>query len=197
MKDLALLIIDVQKAIDHPKWGTRNNLHMEENIARLLDVWRHNKLSIIHVRHDSTESGSPYRPGQEGNEFKPQVAPRDDETIVVKHVSSAFIGTSLKTVLSQRGIKDVFVTGVVINYCVDATVRVGSNLGFNMYTVSDGTATFGLKDWNGNEHDADTIHAISLANLHGEYGEVLTTDEVIEKVKHNQGLHVTPLTRRP
>ncbi len=43
MKDLARLIIDVQKAIDHPKWGTRNNLHMEDNIARLLDVWRHSE----------------------------------------------------------------------------------------------------------------------------------------------------------
>ena len=185
MKDLALLIIDVQKGIDDPKWGTRNNPHMEDNIARLLEVWRQNQLSIIHVRHDSTESDSPYRPGQEGNEFKPQVAPRDDETVVPKQVSSAFIGTSLETVLSQRGIKEVFVTGVVTNYCVDATVRVGSNLGFNMYTVSDATATFGRKDWNGNEHDADTIHAISLANLHGEYGEVLTTDEAIERVKRS------------
>ncbi len=192
MKDLALLIIDVQKAIDDPKWGTRNNPHMENNIARLLEVWRHHKLSIIHIRHDSTESDSPYRPGQEGNEFKPQVAPREGETVVVKRVSSAFIGTSFESELRQRGIKDVIVTGVILNYCVDATVRVGSNLGFNMHTVSDGTAAFGLKDWNGHEHDADTIHAISLANLHGEYGEVLTTDDVIEKVKHNQGPFKTP-----
>jgi len=185
MKDLALLIIDVQKAIDHPKWGLRNNPSMEENIARLLEVWRQNKLSIIHVKHNSIEPDSPYRPDQEGNEFKAQVVPRNGETVISKCVTSAFVGTSLEAELNQRGIKDVFVTGVITNNSVDATVRVGSNLGLNMHTVADGTSTFGLKDWNGKEHEADTIHAIFLANLDGEYGKVLTTSEVIEQAKHS------------
>lgn len=36
----ALLIIDVQKAIDHPRWGRRNNPEAELRIAQLLDAWR-------------------------------------------------------------------------------------------------------------------------------------------------------------
>lgn len=51
----ALLIIDVQKAIDHPSWGKRNNPQAEQNIGRLLAAWRQAEKPIIHVRHISRE----------------------------------------------------------------------------------------------------------------------------------------------
>lgn len=34
----ALIIIDVQKAFNHEKWGKRNNLEAEQNIESLLKV---------------------------------------------------------------------------------------------------------------------------------------------------------------
>lgn len=36
----ALIIIDVQKAFNDKKWGGRNNLNAEENIKKVLDIWR-------------------------------------------------------------------------------------------------------------------------------------------------------------
>ncbi|WOP23216.1 hypothetical protein R0I01_07230 [Bacillus pumilus] len=36
----ALIIVDVQKAFEHEKWGERNNLDAEKNISRLLTFWR-------------------------------------------------------------------------------------------------------------------------------------------------------------
>ena len=69
-KQPLLLLIDLQKAIDHPDWGERNNLDAEVNIAKLLAHWRHSNLPIIHVKHMSQEANSHYRPNQLGNEFK-------------------------------------------------------------------------------------------------------------------------------
>lgn len=69
MTDDVLILIDQQKAMEHPKWGPRNNPGAEKNIARLLAAWRTRKQPIIHVKHDSTSPDSPFRPGQEGNDF--------------------------------------------------------------------------------------------------------------------------------
>lgn len=100
----ALLLIDVQQAIDDPKWGAegpRNNPQAERNIASLLATWRHVNYPILHVRHDLTFSDSPYRPGQPGNEFKMEARPAPGVLIVVKRTNSAFIGTRLEAVLRQ------------------------------------------------------------------------------------------------
>ena len=62
----ALILIDLQKAIDHPSWGQRNNPQAETNVTRLLAAWRSRRLPVYHVRHDSVEPASTYRPGQPG-----------------------------------------------------------------------------------------------------------------------------------
>lgn len=40
---IALIIIDVQKAFQLPYWGERNNLFAEENMRMLLAEWRKRK----------------------------------------------------------------------------------------------------------------------------------------------------------
>jgi nicotinamidase-related amidase len=87
----ALLVIDAQKAIDaayHAAEGSRNNPDAEKNIARLLAAWRRDNRPVIHIRHDSTFPASAYRPGQEGNNFKDEVAPVAGETIIPKRTNS-------------------------------------------------------------------------------------------------------------
>src|SRR5690606_16780053 len=101
----ALMIIDVQKAIDHPSWGRRNNPQAEENMGHLLAAWRRTGRPIIHVRHLSREPGSSYRPGQEGCEFKEVVQPQAGEVVITKHTNSAFIDTELERVLRQGNIR--------------------------------------------------------------------------------------------
>ena len=56
----ALILIDLQRAIDHPDWGERNNPGAEQNIALLVAVWRASHRPIYHIRHDSTEPESHY-----------------------------------------------------------------------------------------------------------------------------------------
>ncbi|NER79121.1 MAG: cysteine hydrolase [Leptolyngbya sp. SIO1D8] len=177
-----LIIIDVQKAIDHPSWGRRNNEHAETNIARLLTGWRKTQRPIAHVRHLSTDPNSTYRPGQEGCEFKEIVLPHPGETVVDKQVNCAFIGTDLETWLRSQGYQTLIVTGVITNNSVEATVRVAGNLGFETYVVSDATATFDKKDLEQNVHPAELVHAISLANMHGEYATVIATDTLLRRL---------------
>jgi nicotinamidase-related amidase len=74
-REAALIVIDVQRAIDHPSWGERNNPGAEKNIAALLAGWRASKRPVYHTRHDSIEPTSHYRPGQPGNDFKPEAQP--------------------------------------------------------------------------------------------------------------------------
>jgi len=177
-----LLIIDVQKAIDAPYHafeGPRNNPDAERNIARLLAAWRRDKRPIIHIRHDSTFPASAYRPGQEGNEFKDQVAPAAGETVIPKQTNSAFIGTGLEQYLRQAGVETLVIAGVSTNNSVEATVRMAGNLGFRAFLVADACFTFARRDFDGRLRTADEVHSLSLANLDGEYCKVLDTAAVL------------------
>ena len=175
-----LIIIDVQKAIDHPSWGRRNNHQAEANMARLLSTWRETQRPIVHVRHLSTEPNSTYRPGQEGCDFKEVVLPQTGEKICDKRVQCAFIGTDLEQWLRHNGYQTLVVTGVITNNSVEATVRVAGNLGFDTYVVSDATATFDKIDLNQELHPAEQVHALSLANMHQEYAIVVDTETLLQ-----------------
>ena len=178
----ALIIIDVQQAIDDPRWarwGSRNNPQAEENITRLLAAWRAAQRPIIHVRHMSREPQSPYRPLQPGNEFKPQVAPQPQEQVVEKSTNSAFIGTTLETDLRGAQIDTLIIAGVITNNSVEATARMAGNPGFNTLVVSDATATFARADFNGVLRTAEEVHAMSLANLQDEYAAIVTTADIL------------------
>ena len=180
------MVVDVQKAIDDPRWaqhGPRNNPEAERNIARLLEVWRSWAWPIYHVHHDSTEPDSTYRPGQPGNEVKPEARAPPGETIVVKQTNNAFIGTNLDQQLREAAIDTLVICGVITNNSVEATVRMAGNLGFETYLVEDACFTFARHDWHGRLRTAEEVHAMSLANLQGEYAAVLTTTEAIDRFK--------------
>jgi nicotinamidase-related amidase len=175
-----LLLIDLQQAIDHPSWGTRNNPSAEALIGRLLGRWRRRGWPVWHVRHDSTSPTSHYRPGQPGNDFKPEVAPLAGEPVIGKCTNSAFIGTVLGARLRTGGHQALVVVGVITNNSVEATVRMAGNLGLATYLVADGCFTFGRSDWHGTPRSAEEVHAMSLANLDGEYCTVVTTAALLD-----------------
>ena len=179
----ALLVIDVQRAIDHPSWGERNNPRAEANIAALLSAWRAAGRPIYHVRHDSTEPHSHYRPGQAGHEFKAEAIPLAGEVMIAKRTNSAFIGTDLEARLRAAGQTVLVVAGVITNNSVEATVRMAGNLGFETFVVEDACFTFGRKDWAGTWRTAAEVHAMSLANLEGEYARVVRTAQVLEALE--------------
>lgn len=174
----ALLVIDLQLAIDapyHAADGPRNNPAAEQIVASLLAAWRAARRPIIHIRHDSVLPNSAYRPGQPGNAFKPEATPLPGETVIAKRTNSAFIGNGLEQHLRAGGIGQIVVAGVVTNNSVEATVRMAGNLGFDTILVEDACFTFGRRDWTGVLRSADEVHAMSLANLDGEYCRVVNS----------------------
>ena len=177
-----LIIIDVQKAIDHPSWGRRNNPQAETNIAKLLEAWRSTQRPIVHVQHLSTDPRSTYRPNQEGAEFKDTVQPKNNEKIVDKHVNCAFIGTDLEQWLRNNHYQTLIITGVITNNSVETTVRVAGNLGFETCVVADATATFDKIDLEQTVHPAERVHALALANMHQEYATVIDTQTLLESL---------------
>lgn len=178
----ALLLIDLQKAIDDPRWaalGPRNNPQAEANVAALLAAWRRAGRPVIHVRHDSREPGSTYTPGFPGHAFKPEALPEPGETIVAKSTNSAFIGTGLEALLRERGVGALVIAGVITNNSVEATARMAGNLGFDTRVVADATFTFPRRDHSGRLRTAEEVHDLSLANLAGEYAAIVDTAEVL------------------
>lgn len=171
----ALLLVDLQQGFDAPGWGRRNNPALEARAAELLAAWRAAGRPVFHARHMSTLPGSPLRPGQPGNDFKELTAPRAGEPVLEKRVNSCFIGTPLEAELRRRGLRTLVVAGLTTNHCVSTTARMAGNLGFDTWVVSDATATFDRAGPDGVVHPAELVHAVALADLHGEFATVIDT----------------------
>lgn len=182
-KNAALVLIDIQQGFDEPYWGERNNPAAEPNAAKLLAAWRASGRPVFHVQHLSREPQSPLRPGQPGCELKPEVRPQAGEARVTKNVNSAFIGTDLEKQLRARDINTVVIAGLTTPHCVSTTARMAGNLGFRTLLAADATAAFAQTGYDGRRYDAQTVHELALASLHGEFAEVLPTAALLESLE--------------
>jgi nicotinamidase-related amidase len=179
--DAVLLTIDVQKGFD--QFPRRNNPQCEANIAQLQAAWRKAGRPLWHVRHDSDEEASVFRPGLPGNVFKPETAPAPGEPIIPKSVHSAFIGTDLEERLQAEGCGSLVIVGIQTNFCVATTARMAGNLGYATYVVGDACATFPQTLLSGAKVDAQMAHDLALAELHGEFATVVSTKDVLAALR--------------
>lgn len=178
----ALLLIDVQKGFqDEIFWGKRNNPALEQNISYLLNAFRRHGQTIIHVQHHSTEIGSPLCPGLHGVEFMDFAKPKD-ETVFIKTVNSAFVGTNLESFLKENRIKEIILAGLTSDHCVSTTARMASNLGFKILIPYDAVATFDRVGFDGRVYHEELVHQVSLASLKGEFARVISCSEVEDMI---------------
>jgi nicotinamidase-related amidase len=183
----ALLLIDVQQGVnDLAHWGgptgRRNNPGAESAIAGLLAAFRGAGLPVIYTRHDSQEAASPLRIGQPGGEFIETLAPRRDELVIRKDVNSAFVGTALELVLRRQGLHRLVVAGFFTNFCVETTVRMAGNMGYDTYLVPDACATTNRIGFDGVDRDPEMLHAAAVGNMHGEFCTALALQDVFTLV---------------
>ncbi|KAB0500026.1 cysteine hydrolase family protein [Pseudomonas vancouverensis] len=175
----ALIIIDQQKGILHPRLGRRNNPQAEERMLELLGHWRRTARPVIHVQHLSRSPDSVFWPQQPGVEFQQRFEPGAGERLIQKQVPDAFCATGLEACLREGQIGQLLIVGVATNNSVESTARTAGNLGFDTWVIEDACFTFDKADFFGNARSAEDVHAMSLGNLHGEYATVVSSDQIL------------------
>lgn len=182
MTDTALLVIDVQRGF--AQWAAHgeapNNPDAPRRIAGLLAAFRAAGAPVIHVRHRGTRPGSLFLPDGEGYPVMDEAREAPGEPVLVKEVNSAFIGTGLEARLRGAGVARLVICGATTNHCVETTARMAGNLGFDAWLVRDATWTFPRAGLDGERFTAEEVHAMTLANLHGEFARVVTAAEACQ-----------------
>lgn len=178
----ALLVIDAQNGVNlHRYWGGeaghRNNPEAEARIAGLLAAWRNARRPIYFTFHNSREAASPLKIGLDSGKPMPGLEPLPSERVIVKDVNSGFVGTELEINLRRDRVTRLVVAGFFTNMCVETTVRGAGNMGYDTYLAHDACAAGNRVAPDGTNHDADLVHRMSVANLHGEFCTAITAVE--------------------
>ena len=180
----ALLLIDVQKGVDVLEhWGgpsgRRNNPDAEVAMAALLSAFRANGRKVAFTRHNSREENSPLKFSLPTGEQKDGFEPAAGEIVVDKDVNSGFVGTPLEVQLRRAGVQRLVIVGFFTNMCVETTTRMAGNLGFDTYLVHDACATTNRIGLDGIDHDAELVHDMTIANLHGEFCTAISSADAL------------------
>lgn len=177
-----LIILDVQDAINQPVWNGKNNPNYIDAIEILLSTWRARKADVIHVKHDEANPGSSYHTHGPWNGIQARVAPLADEPVIVKTQNSGFIGTDLHAVLQKLGAEQFVLTGVVIHNSMDATIRAGKALGYQILLPEDATTAVPVTDQKAKTWPAQDVFDLFLGVLGGEYAEITSVDAVLKSL---------------
>ena len=128
---------------------------------RLLEAWRAKGLLAIHTREghrpdlsdlpiakkirgrsaicigDAGPMGRILVRGEPGHDIIAELYPRADEPVIDKPGKGAFYATDLHTILQHRNIKQLVVTGVTTEVCVNTTVREANDRGYECLVLED------------------------------------------------------------
>ena len=142
-----LLVIDIQR--DYFPGGALPLVEPEAAATatrRLLDAFRTADEPVLHLKHVWDAPDATFmRPGTDGVELHPLVAPAGGEPVLEKAAPNGFVGTGLEDEVRSRGIDELVVAGMMSSMCVDATVRAAADLGFSVTVVHDGCAAPDLR----------------------------------------------------
>jgi len=112
----------------------------------------------------------------EGHRLWRHLDVRAADTIVEKNRFSAFIqgSSNLADILRARSLDTVLVTGTVTNVCCESTARDAMMLNFRTIMVTDGNAAM-----------TDEDHAASLIAFYLTFGDIMSTDMLIDRLRRN------------
>ncbi|BCP63240.1 MULTISPECIES: cysteine hydrolase family protein [Streptococcus] len=131
----ALLVIDIQNLVVEGKpFAIEERLQLWQDSLALV---RQSGIEVIYIRHHDQElvKDTP------DWEIHPLVAPLENEMIFDKTFNSAFKETGLHSYLQKQKINKLIIMGMATNFCVDTTVKVAFEYGYQLAIIKDGTTT--------------------------------------------------------
>ncbi len=173
----ALLVIDLQKGIvglplAHPAG------EIVARSARLARAFRERGLPVVLVNVTGrppgrTSGGSPtFSFPPDWTELVPELEQQPGDILISKQRVGAFIGTSLDEILRQRGVTQVFLSGIATSAGVEATARSAYDYGYNVVLVVDAMT----------DRSADA-HRYCIDTTFPRLGETDTTENVLKELQ--------------
>ena len=136
---MKLIVIDMQKALMDDELYNLNGLL--ENVSKLIEAARANRVEVIYVQHDAGE-GSGFSVGDEAFEIADEVAPQAGEKVFVKRASSSFTNREFATYLEKEEGDTLLIVGLQTNFCIDATVKSAFERGYDVFIPEGTNSTF-------------------------------------------------------
>lgn len=163
LAESTLIMIDCQNTYVHGVMALDGVAAALDQAAVLLERARSAGIPIIHFKHDAGE-GSPYDVRAEIGQIVDQVAPRDDETVIVKQFPNGFVQTDLEDRLKAANASNLVLAGFMTHMCINSTARGAFNLGYSPTVVANATATRALPGTPDTVSSA-ALQAASLAGI--------------------------------
>ena len=197
----ALLVVDLQNAYLDDKDGYAGNKKAQAivpNVNRIARALRRAGGTVVWIQNTATpeslESWSvlnqrilapqardlrfeDLREGSPGHALWPELDVQPADLKVKKTRFSAFIrgASDLEGRLRERAVETVIVTGTGTGTCCESTARDAMMLNFATIMVSDGNACA-----------TDAEHNASLTAFLRNFGDVMTTDELVVFIERNE-----------
>jgi len=112
-------------------------------------------------------------PGGSGQAIWEELDVREGDVKLFKNRYSALVpgSSQLERVLRSLGLDTLLICGTKTNVCCESTARDAMMMDFKVIMVSDGTAALSERE-----------HQASLENIIQQFGDVMTADEILERL---------------
>lgn len=161
-----LVLIDIQREYRDGRVPLANVDAAADEAGKLLDLARRKGVPVFHISHDAGLGASAFASDGVYRDFLPQVAPREGESVIVKHYANAFLGTGLADKIRDTGRSAIIIAGDTAGVCVSTTARAAAEEhGLRVVVVADAVAARDVPDPLGGIIDAETVRRVALAEL--------------------------------
>ena len=116
--------------------------------------------------------------GSDGSKLHDSLEVDSSDILLSKPRYGSFTGTDLDLILRTNNIEAVIIGGIATNVCCDTTAREANQRDYKVFFLSDGTGNHGMQGLS-----AEVIKDATLAAVRLAFGQVLTVDETIAKIK--------------